>query len=142
MHYHFVRERVLSGEVELVYVPTDRQTTDIFISTCRKQQERQERNGCDCEAESDEEFDFGSAEDAKGGYMGSNNQQHGGHAEEMATEEATARQLRRAVQADRKGRGAQNQTSRGARARREAKRNRSEEPGEREEPQVELEGDC
>ena len=23
VHYHFVREHVLSGEVELVYVPTD-----------------------------------------------------------------------------------------------------------------------
>ena len=30
VHYHFVRERVLSGEVELQYVPTDRQTADIF----------------------------------------------------------------------------------------------------------------
>ena len=30
VHYHFVRERVLSGEVELLYVPTDRQTADIF----------------------------------------------------------------------------------------------------------------
>ena len=26
VHYHFVREHVLSGEVELQYVPTDRQT--------------------------------------------------------------------------------------------------------------------
>ena len=30
VHYHFVHERVLSSEVELVYVPTDRQTADIF----------------------------------------------------------------------------------------------------------------
>ena len=30
VHYHFVRERVLSGEVELQYVPTDRQAADIF----------------------------------------------------------------------------------------------------------------
>ena len=30
MHYHFVRERVLSGAVELVYVPIDRQAADIF----------------------------------------------------------------------------------------------------------------
>jgi hypothetical protein len=30
VHYHFVCERVLSGEVELQYVPTDRQTADIF----------------------------------------------------------------------------------------------------------------
>ena len=30
VHYHFVRESVLSGEVKLQYVPTDRQTADIF----------------------------------------------------------------------------------------------------------------
>jgi hypothetical protein len=30
VHYHFVRERVLSCEVELQYVPTDWQTADIF----------------------------------------------------------------------------------------------------------------
>jgi hypothetical protein len=30
VHYHFVRERFLSGEVELQYVPTDRQNADIF----------------------------------------------------------------------------------------------------------------
>ena len=30
VHYHFVRERILSGEVELQYVPTDRQNADIF----------------------------------------------------------------------------------------------------------------
>ena len=30
VHYHFVHERVLSGEVELTYVPTDRQVADIF----------------------------------------------------------------------------------------------------------------
>jgi hypothetical protein len=30
VHYHFVRERILSGEVELRHVPTDRQVADIF----------------------------------------------------------------------------------------------------------------
>jgi hypothetical protein len=30
VHYHFVRERVLSGEVELTHVPTNRQIADIF----------------------------------------------------------------------------------------------------------------
>jgi hypothetical protein len=30
VHYHFVRERVLSGEVELQHVPTDRLIADIF----------------------------------------------------------------------------------------------------------------
>jgi hypothetical protein len=30
VHYHFVRERVLSSEVELQHVPTDRQVADIF----------------------------------------------------------------------------------------------------------------
>ena len=32
VHYHFVRDHVLSGEVELLYVPTDRQTVDIFTT--------------------------------------------------------------------------------------------------------------
>ena len=30
MHYHFVRECVLFGEVELQYVSTDRQTAEIL----------------------------------------------------------------------------------------------------------------
>jgi hypothetical protein len=30
VHYHFVREHVLSGEVELQHVPTDQQVADIF----------------------------------------------------------------------------------------------------------------
>ena len=30
VHYHFVRERVLAGEVELHYVPIDWQAADIF----------------------------------------------------------------------------------------------------------------
>jgi hypothetical protein len=30
VHYHFVQELVLSGEVELQHVPTDRQVADIF----------------------------------------------------------------------------------------------------------------
>ena len=30
VHYHFVRERVLSGEVELLYVRTDRRVANIF----------------------------------------------------------------------------------------------------------------
>ena len=30
VHYHFFCERVLSGEVELLYVQTDRLTADIF----------------------------------------------------------------------------------------------------------------
>ena len=30
VHYHFVRKRVLSGEVELWYIHTDRQVADIF----------------------------------------------------------------------------------------------------------------
>ena len=30
LHYHFFRERVLSSEVELQYVPTDRQNANIF----------------------------------------------------------------------------------------------------------------
>ena len=33
MHYHFVCERVLSGEVELINVLTDRQNADIFTKS-------------------------------------------------------------------------------------------------------------
>ena len=83
VHYHFFYERVLSGEVELVYVPTDRQTTNIFTKSLGidklwqfsgvlgvqhldmpnlrgRNSERSER------AESDKEF--GSANEAKDGY--------------------------------------------------------------------------
>ena len=97
MHYHFVRERVLSGEVELQYVPTDRQTADIFtkplgldklwqfsgalglrhldvpnlrgrtVTVPNDQAREQERSGKDRDTESDDEFDFGSAEEAEGG---------------------------------------------------------------------------
>ena len=93
VHYHFVRERVLSGEVELQYVPTDRQPTDIFTKPLgldklrqfsgalglrhldmlnlrgrtvpNDQAREQERSGRDRDTESDEEFDFGSAEEAE-----------------------------------------------------------------------------
>ena len=30
MHYHFVREKVLAGEVDLVYVSTEEQVVDIL----------------------------------------------------------------------------------------------------------------
>ena len=49
---------------------------------------------------------------------------------------------RTSIQADLKGRGTRNQTGRGARARREARRNRSDDLEEPEEPEVELEGEC
>ena len=45
-------------------------------------------------------------------------------------------------QADQKSRSMQNRTSRGEQARREAKRNQNDDPGEQEEPQVDLEGEC
>ena len=35
VHYHFGRERVISSEVELLYVPTDRQVDDIFTKPIR-----------------------------------------------------------------------------------------------------------
>ena len=41
VHYHFVRRLVLSGEVELVYVPTDRQVADIFTKPPRLDKLRQ-----------------------------------------------------------------------------------------------------
>ena len=53
-----------------------------------------------------------------------------------------ARKGRTSRQADQKGQGARNRTGRGTRARREASRNWSDDLEEREEPQVELEGEC
>ena len=31
VHYHFIRERVLDGDIDLTYVRTDKQVTDIFM---------------------------------------------------------------------------------------------------------------
>ena len=95
MHYHFVRERVLSGEVELQYVPMDRQNADIFTKplgldklrqfsgalglrhldvpnlrgreVSRDRGREQERSGKDRDAKSNGDFDFGSAKEAEGG---------------------------------------------------------------------------
>ena len=93
MHYHFVREHVLSGEVELVYVATDRQTANILtkpLGLDKLQQfsgalglrhldvpnlrgrEEQESSAIDREAESGEEFDFRWVEEAESGH-GANN---------------------------------------------------------------------
>ena len=77
VHYHFACERVLSGEVKLMYVPTDRQSADIFTKPLvlnklwqfsnalsllhldmPNLRGRKGRGESDCEAESDEEFDF------------------------------------------------------------------------------------
>ena len=95
VHYQFVRERVLSGEVELQYVPTNQQNADIFSkplgldklrqfvgalglrhldvpnlrgrTASRDQAREQERSGRDRDTKSDDEFDFGSAEEAERG---------------------------------------------------------------------------
>ena len=31
VHYHFIRERVLDGDIDLTYVRTDDQVADIFM---------------------------------------------------------------------------------------------------------------
>ena len=94
VHYHFVRERVLSGEVELQYVPTDWQTADIFTKplgldklrqfsgalglhhldvpnlrgrTILNDKAREQERSGDCDTESVDEFDFRLAEEAEGG---------------------------------------------------------------------------
>ena len=41
VHNHFVRELVFFGEVEMVYVPTDWQTADIFTKPLRLDKLRQ-----------------------------------------------------------------------------------------------------
>ena len=100
VHYHFVRERVLSSEVELQYVPTDRQTVGIFTKPLGLDKLRHFSGALglrhldmpnlrgrevpkedvpndhgrgrevpkDRDTESDDEFDSGSAEEAKGEY--------------------------------------------------------------------------
>ena len=89
VHYHFVRERVLSDEVEIQFVPTDRQNViftkplgldklgqfsgalglrHLDVPNLRGRIVReQERSGRDRDTESDDEFDFGSAEEAERG---------------------------------------------------------------------------
>ena len=104
MHYHFVREHVLSGEVELVYVATDRQTANILTKPLgldklqqfsgalglrhldvpklrgRNDHEReQERSESDREANLDEEFIFGLNEEAEGGSTEEAESGHGGN---------------------------------------------------------------
>ena len=97
MHYHFFRERVLSGEVELQYVLMDRQTADIFTKprgldklqqfsgalglrhldvpnmrgrrVSRNRAREQERSGRNRDTESDEEVEGGSAEESESGLL-------------------------------------------------------------------------
>ena len=81
MHYHFLCEHVLSSEVELVYVLTDRQVANIFtkplgldklrqfsgmlgiqrlnMPNLRQRSEAEKERDEVRKAESDEEFDFG-----------------------------------------------------------------------------------
>ena len=214
----------LFGEVELRYFLTDRQNADIFTKplglnklrqfSCvvglrhldvsnlrgrkdRKDHEREhERSESDRNSESDDEFDFGSAEEVEGSsrrkepksaeHWGdeANKGENAKIEEELETansdksedesntansvrmfDSETPNQLkakrkkgqqkrhqhrdskeagkgRTSRQADRKDRVTWNRTCRGARARRDARRNRSDDPEEREEPQVELEGEC
>ena len=81
VHYHFVCECLLTGEIKLVYVPTDQETADIFTKPLGLDKLRQfssalgsrhldmlnlrgrnsESCGRDWKAESDERFDFESA---------------------------------------------------------------------------------
>ena len=85
VHDHFVRKRVLSGEVELIYVPTNRQTADIFTKPLGLDKLRQlsgvvglqhldvpnlrgRRREEEVRPESDEEFDFRTVEEAEDGY--------------------------------------------------------------------------
>ena len=95
VHYHFVRKCVLFGEVVLQYVPTDRHTADIFTKPLgldklrqfsgalglrhldvpnlggrkvpQEHKRDQERSGSDHNTESNDEFDFVSAEEVGGG---------------------------------------------------------------------------
>ena len=92
VHYHFVHERVLSGEVELFYVHTDGQTVDIFTKPLGLDKLRlfsnalalqhlnipnlrgrnSERSGRDRSDELNDEFFFKTVEEAEDRYEGSN----------------------------------------------------------------------
>ena len=41
VHYHFVRERVLDGDIDLTYVRTDEQVADIFTKALGAEKLRQ-----------------------------------------------------------------------------------------------------
>ena len=43
VHYHFVRERVLDGNIDLTYVRTDEQVADIFTKALGAEKLRQFR---------------------------------------------------------------------------------------------------
>ena len=82
MTKHHMRKRVLSGEVELVYVLTDRQTADIFTKPLGLDKLRQFSGALDLQhldmpkfrgrrrTKSNEEFNFDTAEEAEDGYGG------------------------------------------------------------------------
>ena len=89
VHYHFVYECVLSGEFELIYVSTDRETVDIFTKPLGLDKLRQfpsalglqhvdvlnlrgRRREEEVRSESDEEFDFGTVDEVEDEYGGSN----------------------------------------------------------------------
>ena len=164
VHYHFVYEHVLSGEVELTYVPTDRQNADIFtkVSTsCGNSQVRLGLRHLDVPNLRGREVpqDHGRKHERSGSDRDTSGRPKKPKADPRkslkvdmrTTAERNSRSqpsmgevkpTRASRQADRKGRGTRNRSGRGARARREAMRNRSDDPEEREEPQVELEGEC
>ena len=41
VHYHFIRERVLIGDIDLTYVRTDEQVVDIFTKALGEEKLRQ-----------------------------------------------------------------------------------------------------
>ena len=106
VHYHFVRERVLSDEVELVYVPMDRKTAHIFtkplglnklwkFSSALGLQHldvlnlRGRRREEDVRPESDDEFDFGTAEEAEDRYRGSDRRKEPNHEPKHETDDGS-----------------------------------------------------
>jgi hypothetical protein len=44
VHYHFIREKVLAGEIDLIYVNTKDQVADIFTKVLGAEKHRRFRN--------------------------------------------------------------------------------------------------
>jgi hypothetical protein len=141
VHYHFVHERVLFGEVELQYVPTDRQTADVFTKPLGLNKLRQfsgalglrhldvpnlrgreEIANSDSESRSkkaDRRFDSDMLNQPRPKRTKRKQRKR------QRRDSKEAQKGRVSEQADQKGRCTRTGTSRGARIRREAKRDRS-----------------
>ena len=112
MQYHFIHECVLSGEVELQYVPSDWQNADIFTKPLRMDKLRQflgvlgsrlldapnlrGREGPNDHGRGrDDEFNFGSTEEYEGGSAEESESGHNGRQSQPSMGEMKPSRARR-----------------------------------------------